>query len=419
MSLIFDKNILGTKENISVPFNESLSLPRIGSKSFEELARLYSISLPNFPSEAYRRAYRTFVSGSSIPWQKCMPKTKFDNDFLQYSNSILEQVNFIENNISFDYYKNTFLPNQEMFKYLEPCKIDKDKFDSKFELNTNHGLHALKTFKPQKNNFTSDVEYSTSSTLTGRLTVTSGPNILHLKKEYRDIICSRWGSEGTIFYLDFKSLEPRTILLLNQLHAHNIDSYKGSLPLIKYCSKIPPDIYTHLITELNLPSSVGRDEIKTTILALLYGATKESVVYKLKPMIESPEDLVDLVVEYFGLDKLKSRLTQMYVSNDRKFITNFYGRPIFCEDTTPSTLVNYYIQSTAVDISLYGYNKIISRLVEKELLEWFVPLFSLHDALILDVHNSVKHHINKLASLGQTIPGFSKEQKFYLDVTIF
>jgi hypothetical protein len=125
-------------------------------------------------------------------------------------------------------------------------------------------------------------------------------------------------------YLDYKSLEPRVLLVTNKLNSTSNVSYSGSLPR---------DIYQHIITELNLDGLVDREDIKTTIISLLYGASRDSVVHRLKNIVESPNDLIDLVIEYFGLEALKNKLAQEYESSERRFICNFYGRPIFCEKT--------------------------------------------------------------------------------------
>lgn len=412
MSLVFDKNLLGSREHVPVPCCDiSVELPRIGSEAFSDLARLYSISIENFPSEPFRAAYKTIAGDSNVPWELCMPSSAYEKEKNILFNNVIRQIETIQKNVGFSYYE-TYKSTEKIFDHLKPAKIDIEKYDSYLCGSDKTGLQILKTFNPGKDGFSSPTSYSRSDTITGRLKVIDGPNILHLKKDFRDILVSRWGQDGTIVYMDYKSLEPRT--LLNLITSRT--PYIGSLPLIKYSGKIPPDIYTHLINELRLPSVISRDLVKTAIISLLYGATKQSVVYSLKEVLESPGDLVDLVTEYFGLEELKLALTKRYVESDRKYILNHYDKPIFCENTVPSTLVNYYIQSTAVDIALLGFNQIVDWLAVKNLLSLVIPIYVLHDALILDVHNSIKPHLTKLASLGEDIPGFNN--KFFLDVAL-
>jgi len=407
MNICISKHVTGTPEDIEINIDNSSckNIPIIGSKDFEDFSRVYSINLPSFPSEAYRKCYKAYsVVGSRydfIPWKMCMPQEVFDRELETFIGSIKKELS----SINFSYYNNVYIKTISLFDVIEPVKINCKLYENLIEDDLKQGIGILKTFKPNHDGYASKVEYSKSSTVTGRLKVISGPNILHLNKEYRNILESKWGADGSLVYLDYKSLEPRVLLVTNKIKTI------GSIP---YSGSLPRDIYQHIISELNLDGLVTREEVKTTIISLLYGASREAVCFRLKNIVESPNDLVDLVTEYFGLDSLKTELLEDYESNDKKFISNFYNRPIFCEDTNPSTLINYYVQSTSVDAALLGFQKVIDRLIFTDTLNVFSPRFVLHDALILDIHNSVKHLIPKLCKLGETIPNMG-EEKFYLE----
>lgn len=411
MNICISKHVTGTPDNveINIPNLTSKNIPIIGSKDFEDLARVYSIFLPKFPSEPYRNCYKAFsVDGSDynyIPWQMCMPTEVFDKELNIFCSVIKKELESRD----LSYYDSVYNQTNKLFEVLTQAKINLDIYENYMEDDSKQGLGILKTFKPGVNCLSSKVEYSKSSTITGRLKVISGPNILHLNKDYRNILESSWEDDGSLVYLDYKSLEPRVLLATNRINSVGSTSYYGSLPR---------DIYQHIITELNLEGLVDREEVKTTIISLLYGASRESVIHKLKNIVDSPNDLIDLVIDYFGLETLKKKLQCEYESNGGRYISNFYKRPIYCDNITPSTLVNYYVQSSAVDAALLGFQKIVDRLVSSKTLDVFSPKFVLHDALILDVHKSVKHLVPKLCKLGESIPGM-EEEKFYLEEQTF
>jgi len=425
-SVHIGKNVSGADDTITVSNNQfsSLEFPKIGSRDFDDLARLYSINVGTFPSSPFRAAYKTLAADiSEVPWKMCMPTEVFDKQIEQFGYDIIEQLSSIRD---FSYWFKWFSRTNILFESLQTCKVNQDVYVDFMDSDQyQQGQTILRTFHPDKTGFSRQVEYTKTDTITGRLKVVSGPNILHLNKEYRSVLESRFGSDGSLVQLDYKSLEPRVLLVTNSikdsLSSLSSNSYYGSLPLIEYSlqhpelsTDFPPDIYTNIINELGLPDSVERDQIKKTTLSLLYGSTREAVTYHLKDKVENPGDLVDLVTEYFHLDQLRKELSDKYVKNGRRFIDNFYGRPIMCSDATPSLLVNYYIQSTAVDVALLGFAEIIKRIIATNTTDLFVPTLVLHDALILDVHNSAKHILPKLCKLGQTVPGFDGH-KFYLD----
>ena len=94
-------------------------------------------------------------------------------------------------------------------KNLCLSKIDGLAFLALKEVEKNETiLSILSTFKPT-NSFTNKITYNRFGTVTGRLTVKSGPNILILPKRCRKILKSRWSDEGEVLSIDFTSLEPR------------------------------------------------------------------------------------------------------------------------------------------------------------------------------------------------------------------
>jgi hypothetical protein len=97
-----------------------------------------------------------------------------------------------------------------------------------------------------------------------------------------------------------------------------------------------------------------------------------------------------------------------------RYILNGYGRPIWCEDTKPYALLNYYVQSTAVDVALSGFRNIINRLKQYDLMSMIRPVFILHDGIFFDIHEVAYHIIPKIEKLGsKNIKGYENVD-FYL-----
>jgi DNA polymerase I-like protein with 3'-5' exonuclease and polymerase domains len=79
-------------------------------------------------------------------------------------------------------------------------------------------------------------------------------------------------------------------------------------------------------------------------------------------------------------------------------------------------LVNYFIQSTAADVALFGFTKIIERLISTKTNEFIKPILLLHDALILDVRKDAQFILPKLAKLGgNKIPKF-ENMHFWIEI---
>jgi len=172
----------------------------------------------------------------------------------------------------------------------------------------------------------------------------------------------------------------------------------------------------HVAGEMGLEKNVDRKLIKTVIISMIYGAGDEELIRKLRGQIDYPEEFVNSIKEHFGVEDLRLRLKNEYEANKGKFIYNLYKRPIFAESTAPYVLVNYFIQSTAVDVALNGFANIIERLIKSGGFSMIRPLFVLHDALIVDVHNNAAHLLPKIAKAGSAnIPGF-EETRFWLDI---
>lgn len=381
----------------------------IPSSDYWEICQLYRRPYRRFPPAPFRRAYekvlnpedeKGFYLPKNFPWRMVMPPNIYKKEL----QAVVQELWDDYQNLDLSYYFGPFKRHSVIFKSLGRTAVDVKKYEEFVsDGNESSSKVVLQSFAPAKQHkgiyFASKINYDRFSSITGRLTVKNGPGILHLRKDYRQVLTSQWGDEGGIYYVDFKSLEPRILLALKD------DKLKA-----------PKDLYMFVAEEMGLDEDVDRKSIKTAIISMIYGASDDELIKKLRDKIDYPEQFVNSIKEHFGVEELRKKLQEEYKKNNGKFIYNMYRRPIFAESTPPYVLVNYFIQSTAVDVALNGFSNIIERLMASDGFSYVRPLFVLHDALILDVHNKAKHLLPKMAKAGSiNIPKF-EGTRFWLDI---
>lgn len=383
--------------------------------SCEEINKLYLCNLPNFPSEKFLKTYNSLeISTKNIPWPLCMSKEVYQQeikDFIKATREVL--VNDCTDD--FSYYLGWFKQGQKIYDAIRPVKINQGAFDQ--AVSENPTDMVLGSFKPNiKTGFAYLPEYSRVDTITGRLKIIKGPQILHLRKAHRNkIFESRFGTGGKVYEFDYKCLEPRVLLAL-----------KGT-------KNIPVDIYTYALKEL-FPEhpNLDRQRIKQILLTRLYGGSLGELETLSMPVSTSSQfdksilsprplsvDVIDSVgealEEFFGVKELRSRLVGENRSN---CIKSHYGRVVSTLQARNSILVNYFTQSTAMTVAELGFSKIVNKLEDKGLLHSKVfPLFVLTDALYMDIDNSVEDRVVSMVKEegSMNIPLFDGDVKFHLD----
>lgn len=177
-----------------------------------------------------------------------------------------------------------------------------------------------------------NVTYSMSSTITGRLTVSSGPNTLTATPEER----ARWRDPNgaPLVELDISALEP-TILF--GLQAPSFD---------------PGDDLYDAVNRVWFDSGLTRDVAKQVTISLCYGATRRSLV-----TLGASESGVQRLVTDLGLAGLGKRLQEEL--GDKGYITSPTGRPVRPKSKNPrlGALINNFVQSAGVDVSLEIFRK--------------------------------------------------------------
>ena len=316
------------------------------------------------------RSYDIIFKGREvdIPWMHVMPNDAFRKQL----QNLLDQLWRVIQEQHDQYYMNQFLINREVLMTLQRPVIDVQQLD---EISETAGLKRgeILKFMPKGGNISPKTVYSQVGSITGRLTVSEGPNILILKREYRRILKSKFKG-GKIIQIDISSLEPRIALAVAGKSA-------------------PSDIYD-LIGKNVLHDALSRDQVKVAVLSAMYGASSWSLSKQLPEEIDSRE-IIDKIKKYFEIFKLQSRLKGEIKSFGH--IKNLYGRLINSSDS----FVNHFLQSSGVDVSFNVFSQILSDLNNDNID--FSPIYVIHDALILDIPPGCYKKIKELTSLGYKV----------------
>lgn len=285
-------------------------------------------------------------------------------------------------------YISVFCSNREINSKLYSAKIDTLAYKVFLEIEKNEVIRKnLKSFK-SFNGFCNKVTYNLTGTSTGRLIVNKGiPNILTLPNRCRKIFESRWSSNGMLLSIDFKNLEPRLIRkILGQ--------------------KVEGDVYEEILNEIEFKKEIDRSLIKRATISVLYGKTSP-----IEGLSKYRSDIIlQKTKEYFNIDAI---LEIAENADDKEYRKNYFGRPLKnINELKQNKIINNFIQSSAVDISLMYFNEIANK-INNDLAK---PIFVIHDALVIDVHKDYVEELKKIVSSGYE----SKELgRFPIDITNF
>jgi DNA polymerase I-like protein with 3'-5' exonuclease and polymerase domains len=255
-----------------------------------------------------------------------------------------------------DYYRMTWVPGNAVIRSLQPAKVNTTRFRELVAAQVGN-VNAVATFAPDFMGYAAPVTYDRFGALTGRLTVAQGPSILTLKREYRDLLAPE--SDGYIVSIDFAALEVRVLL------------YESGR------SCLDSDLYAVIAKDIG----VERKAVKGAVISELYGSSKYALGKALGIEGRELNAFVKKVKSYFNTPVLLQRIKTQFYETGR--VINRYGRPVVIDEPQDHIFINYYAQSTGVDVTLLGFSQIVKRL--KETAPGVRPLFLLHDALILDV----------------------------------
>jgi hypothetical protein len=290
-----------------------------------------------------------------------------------------------------EYYHNHFVSTSDLLRALKPAKIDVDRHQQAIRAEMTPGQRSvLISFTPDDNGFARPVTYNQHGSRTGRLTERSGPQILRLRKDLRDIIGSRFDG-GEIYQVDFVSLEARIAAAVGGLIAER-------------------DVYNQVARDV-FDNMYSRDQVKLACLSVIYGAGPKRLSSQLGVSRLEANLLITKISSTFGVQERARELLGDATTNDR--ISNHFGRVLTADDKASHVLYNNFIQSTGVDVAMSGFRKIIDMTDTSTV----VPIFLLHDAIIFDVHPNHIVDLTDISSGVIDIDGF--DTPFYVDVSKF
>ena len=362
MKILLSKKKLGTEANFIIEnemgkwSNEETAEYVIGdmssSRSVDPLLQLYNIEMPSIVDDKYVSSMR-HVTSDEVPWQYVIPRKEYIRKFRNTVSKSKEAMKEVRENK----YSDFFLSSNRIFHSLSSSAIDLQMLSDLIEANDVASLRSLKEMVDEST--LPPPTYSRISTKTGRLTITSGPQILTLKKEFRRVFKSSFQG-GSLFEIDFVSLEPRVALNLAAGNESQDDVYQSFID--KHALKIT------------------RETAKLAVLCALYGAgtSKLTSVLKKDGSSLTARQLLSKISHFFGVQPLTKMLQEQSASG---YITNYFGRPIEVDDNRGSMLINNFLQSTAADLAIEAFSEFAA---DKSFCG--IPLFIIHDALIIDVH---------------------------------
>lgn len=359
------------------------------SYNIVDLFKLNDIELSFQIPQKYKTSITQLsLKNSHVIWEYAIPSAVYQNLISSFSEAISGHFKTLDT----DYYTKVFKKTNDFLQGLYPAKINRKTLLKYIRSEENKtSISNLETFVSDDLGFCAPVIWNRYASRTGRLVVKSGPRILLLKKDYKDMFESRFEG-GKIMQFDYVSFEARLAL-----------SMAG-----KECAA--EDVYQFINEEI-FDSNFKRNDVKEIVLATLYGMSIDNLSSKLYMEHDKVKQCVEKIKRYFCFDQTYNKLLEDIKKTGS--IKSFFGRKINIENHNPGAVYNSYIQSTGVDAALLGFNK-INEFVKKHELN-FAPMFVLHDALIVDVSPELLKHIDRLKSLGENIPGI--ENKFYLSNT--
>lgn len=377
-----DSLVLGTKRHIigdSEGFIWSDSVPRdtwhmtgeIKANSSRCLDTLMKLAHhePTKPPSIHAHIMSSLVPpGTPIPWQQVLPQ----DTFREFFKNLVQETIDVFSELPFVYYESAWMAATRVLSSLAPASVD-DSLLLKHASEGGTNLPILESFRPKRSGFCHPVVYDRFATRTGRLTVSSGPNILVLKKTYRSMLKSSF-EDGVVCSLDFRALEARIVLAEAGRSSDAEDMYDD-------------------IAESLFNRTIARDVVKTAVIAEMYGISRSSLKTRLGVSDAALDYFVGIIREHFKLEQLHKRLNEEAKATEQ--IINRFGRSLRVNSKQTNVFINTYAQSTGVDVAMLGFDSVIRQLGD----DGIRPLFVLHDAVILDVRRDRIEDVEAMTSV--------------------
>ena len=299
---------------------------------------------------------------TNIDYLRCVFNSLSDNDLAFYS-GIFKNYLIVYSNLSEVKASDEFIATINTF---EKSGIIKQILDKK----TNDGYFEL----PRYNLFSSK---------TGRPYIVSGTNWQQLSKKHKNVIKSRW-DDGKIVEFDYNGCEIRAAFYVS-----------GNTEIANIQTDVYEYILDYLVSELEI-KEIERKKIKNFVILFLFGASKNTLARLVKLSLEETERVYASLNKLFNVQKINELVLK---TKSKTGINNFFRRQIVTNEQKTETLVQNYIQSTAIDICHSGYASLVKHIVNNKLNT--KVLYTKHDAIKLDVHPDELVYLDKFKELLQ------------------
>jgi hypothetical protein len=358
----FEYQIKGIYESIDL--TDSVISTNAELCDIQEFLKIFNKSIDGF-SSAHKNIAKNFYYDEEEMWQ-LTPNHIKEKWMTSLAN---EYKSIISDDLNKKYFHDTFINIRRFLRKLRPSKIDIEKLNKINEYYKTPAYRKINTLVA--NNKTGSgvkLKYTNSNTVTGRVTIVDGPNILSFPSKFKYALKSRF-KNGSIIQIDLISAEPSIALRLNGVN-DVVDPYE-------YVASIMPD------------KKLDRDLAKSIVLCTLYGQSPNKISEKLPKNIDV-NDIIEKTKELFFYDNIRDDIVRKIDPNDAIPVNyrNYFERPIYLSDNSDRTKVNYYLQSTAAEAAIIAFDGLYNTIKD-----YCVPLFLIHDALIIDCNKELSDYL--------------------------
>lgn len=338
--------------------------------SFSQFTKILLGESLELVPQNYQKLSEHFVSSSYVA-PLILPRNQLEK-------SIRRAEHFLQKTLKNDQdssYLAHWIKIDSFLKSLHRATIDAEELRSLAE-----GMHegqkrVAESFLPSSGKKSKKIVYSTSNSVTGRLTVDSGPQILTATKAVRSCIRSSFKG-GNVYEIDFRSIEPRVAMITAGLEA-------------------PEDVYQDLLEEF---PDLTREAAKAVTLTALYGG-QPARVSEMVGSLGTARKSISFVRSHFRIESLER---QLQTAAERGLVRNAFGRPLWEATKDPRIRANHFLQSTATELALLKFSEICEKIAGAK------PIFVIHDALIIDVPQDLdgefKKAVNSVSWQGSPLP---------------
>jgi hypothetical protein len=339
-------------------------------RCLKTLLKVNGVEVSYSPGATQQKVYgKVLPNVKFTPWSLCLPA----NTYKETVKNFLASLSLMD--VDAKYYDNVFTSYRELVSEFKPFRVDEKLLRAGFETASDALMVHLETLLPGGDGLVQPPKYNFFGTRTGRLTVASGPMVLTLPKDKRNLFLAEKGSK--VVQIDFSSLEPRLLSALAKLPAVEGDLYEN-------------------ISRTVFSGDLPRDKVKVAILGIMYGMSVDTLSNHIGLPVDDCRVILQSVKQHLRVKEILSKIERETVGDVSK---NYFGK-VF--EINKQSMLNNYVQSSGVDVVHMGFHKLVKEAKERGIN--FKPMFLVHDALVGEVSNSDRKALEALVKKGSECP---------------